>query len=107
MTARLVTATTLLMLGGLALGGPAWSAGMSRDLLAPERAIVQVQAATGGTVTVRTAYANLRAEPTTKSKLLGKVNHGAKLTVVGSSGDWTQVQSGDKTGYINNKLLNR
>ncbi len=63
--------------------------------------------APGGTVTVRTSYANMRAEPTTKSQLVGKVNHGAKLQVVGTSGDWTQVKSGDKTGYINNKLLNR
>jgi uncharacterized protein YgiM (DUF1202 family) len=108
MTARLATATTLILLGGLAFGGPAWSAGIPRDTLAPERAIVRVQA-TGGTVTVRSksGYANLRAEPTTKSQLVGKVNQGTKLEVVGTSGDWTQVKSGDKTGYINNKLLKR
>jgi len=106
MTARLATATTLILLGGLALGGPAWSAPIPRDAIPTGGAIVRVQAA-GGTVSVRTAYANLRAEPTTKSQLLGRVNHGVKLQVLGTSGDWTQVKSGDKTGYVNNKLLNR
>jgi uncharacterized protein YgiM (DUF1202 family) len=107
MTARLVLASTLLVLAGLALGGPAQSAGVARDALAPASLARQVQATTGGTVTVtsRAGYANLRAEPTTHSEKIGKVSTGTKLQVVGSSGGWTQVKSGDKTGYINNKLL--
>jgi uncharacterized protein YgiM (DUF1202 family) len=105
MTVRLVVASTLLVLGGSALGAPAWSGAPSRDALAPDTAIVRVQAA-GSTVTVRTAYANLRAEPTTKSPKLGQVKQGAKLEVLGTSGDWVQVKTGDKTGYVNRKLLN-
>jgi len=108
MTARLATATTLILLGGLALGGPAWSAPIPRDTLSANGAIVRVQAA-GGTVTVHSSkgFAHLRAEPTTKSEVLGTIKQGTKLQVVGSSGDWTQVKSGDKTGYIHNNLLKR
>jgi uncharacterized protein YgiM (DUF1202 family) len=80
-------ASSLVVLGGVALAGPAWS-----------------QAA-GSTVTVRTAYANLRAEATTHSEKVGKVMQGAKLEVVGTSGDWVQVKSGDKTAYVNRKLV--
>ncbi|MBI3512992.1 MAG: SH3 domain-containing protein, partial [Proteobacteria bacterium] len=97
MTARLVVASTLLMLGTVALGAPAWSSMPSRDALAIERAIVPAQA--GGTATVRTSYANLRAEPSTRSPRLGQVKQGARLQVLGTSGDWVQVKSGDKTGY--------
>jgi uncharacterized protein YgiM (DUF1202 family) len=106
MTARLVLASTLLLLGGLALGAPAWAGVPSGDALSGARAIVPAQAA-GATVTVRTPYANLRAEPTTKSPKLGEVKQGTKLQVLGTSGDWVQVKSGDKTGYVNRKLLNR
>jgi uncharacterized protein YgiM (DUF1202 family) len=86
MTARTPTLATLLLLGAAALAWPAQAA---------------------DTVTVKSSYANLRSEPTTHSTKLGTVKHGAKLEVVGTSGDWTQVKSGDKTGYINNKLLSR
>lgn len=88
MTARLsAIASSLVVLGSLALAAPAWS-----------------QAA-GSTVTVRTPYANLRAEATTHSEKVGKVLRGAKLEVVGTSGDWVQVKSGAKTAYVNRKLL--
>jgi len=88
MTVRLsAVASSLVVLGSLALAAPAWS-----------------QAA-GSTVTVRTAYANLRSEATTHSDKVGKVMQGAKLEVVGTSGDWVQVKSGDKTAYVNRKLL--
>ncbi|HUA53994.1 MAG TPA: SH3 domain-containing protein [Candidatus Sulfotelmatobacter sp.] len=90
MSARLsAVASSLVVLGGLAFAAPAWS-----------------QAA-GGTVTVhsKAGYAHLRAEPTTHSEVLDKINEGTKLEVVGKSGAWTQVKSGDKTGYINNHLL--
>jgi uncharacterized protein YgiM (DUF1202 family) len=107
MTGRLVVASTLLVLGSVALGAPAWSAAPPRDAFAAATAIVAVQA--GGTVTVQSkaGYAKLRAEPSTKSQMLGKVNQGTKLEVLGTSGDWTQVKWGDKTGYINNGLLRK
>jgi uncharacterized protein YraI len=60
----------------------------------------------GGTVTVRTAYANLREQPTTKSPKVGQVKQGQRLEVVSTSGDWVQIKQGDKTAYVNRKLLN-
>ena len=103
MTARLaVAATTLLLLAGAAHAAPLAPA----DRPADDGLRVLAQAA-GGTVTVRTPYANLRSEPTTKSQKLGQVKQGQRLEVVSTSGDWVQVKSGDKTGYVNRKLLNK
>jgi len=88
MTARMTTLSTLALLAA-ALAWPAHAA---------------------DTVTVRsksTSWAHMRAEATTHSAILGKVDNGTKLEVLGTSGDWTQVKWGDKTGYINNKLLIR
>ena len=105
MTARLVVASSLLMLGTVALVTPADASAPARDALTIERAVVLAQA--GSTATVRTSYANLRAEPTTRSPRLGQVKQGAKLQVLGTSGDWVQVKSGDKTGYVHKNLLTR
>jgi uncharacterized protein YgiM (DUF1202 family) len=108
MIGRLVVASTLLVLGSVALGAPAWSAAPPRDALATATAVVPVQA--GGTVTVnsKAGYANLRSEPSTHSgQVLAKVNQGTKLEVISRAGGWTQVKSGDKTGYINDKLLRK
>jgi uncharacterized protein YgiM (DUF1202 family) len=105
MTVRLaVAATTLLLLGSAAQAAPLT---LAPDGLSGDGIRVLAQAAAGGTVTVRTAYANLRAEPTTKSPKLGQVKQGTKLEVMSTSGDWVQVKSGDKTGYVNRKLLNK
>jgi uncharacterized protein YgiM (DUF1202 family) len=100
MTARLTTTvSTLLLLGGLMAASP----------LAHAQTAAAPAAATPvtGTATVRTTIAHLRAEPTTKSTVLATLNQGTKLQVIGASGDWTQVQAGDKTGYVNNKLLTK
>jgi uncharacterized protein YgiM (DUF1202 family) len=105
MTGRLVLASTLLMLGSATLAAAAVSP-EPREVFQGQGPIVLAQAA-GSTVSVRTPYANLRAEPTTKSPKVGQVKQGQKLEVVGTSGDWVQVKSGDKTAYVNRKLLNR
>ncbi len=105
MTARRAVSVTLVLLGGWLAATPASSAVPPRAALGGDGAIVRVQ--DGATATVRTSYANLRAEATTKSTLLGRLKHGAKLQVLGTDGDWVQVKSGDKTGYVNSKLLTR
>jgi uncharacterized protein YgiM (DUF1202 family) len=97
-----MAATTLFLLAGGAQAAPLATApdGLQGDGL---RVLAQ---AAGSTVTVRTAYANLREQATTKSPKLGQVKQGQKLEVVSTSGDWVQVKAGDKTGYVNRKLLN-
>ena len=105
MTAQRAISPTLLLLGTLIVAAPASAAVPPRAALSADGAIVRVQ--DSGTATVRTSYANLRAEATTKSTLLGRLKHGAKLQVLGTDGDWVQVKSGDKTGYVNSKLLTR
>ena len=107
MTVRLVVASTLLALGGLAFSAPAPAATIGRDGPAPAGLVQLAQA--GGTVTVQSkaGYAKLRSGPSTSSEVLDKVNQGTKLEVLGRSGGWTQVKVGDKTGYINDHLLRR
>ena len=107
MMERLTMAIALL--GGLALTAPALSAGVSRDALVPASMVLPVQATAGGTVTVQSSagYAKLRAGTSTSSEVLDKVTQGTKLEVLGKSGGWTQVKFGDKTGYVNNKLVTR
>ena len=49
---------------------------------------------------VTTASVNLRTGPSTGHTILTKLKKGTKLYVLGSSGDWYNVQSGSLNGYI-------
>jgi uncharacterized protein YgiM (DUF1202 family) len=48
---------------------------------------------------------NLRAKPATTGKVLAKLNSGAKVTAVGSSGSWTHVKYKTLDGYISTRFL--
>jgi len=48
---------------------------------------------------------NLRAKPSTSGKVLIKLNSGEKVTVVGSSGNWSRVKYKTYEGYISTKFL--
>ena len=51
--------------------------------------------------------ANIRAEPNTKAKVLGKLQSTESVTVIGrtSDGEWLQIATGAGTGYVSAKLL--
>jgi len=42
----------------------------------------------------------LRAEPTSNGRVLTKLSRGTRVTVLGTSGDYTQVRAGSRTGYV-------
>ncbi|MCB9948353.1 MAG: SH3 domain-containing protein [Rhodospirillaceae bacterium] len=60
---------------------------------------------TGGATTVRT-IANLRAGPTTTSAVLGVVQPGQPVQILGDAGGgWSQVQVGGQQGYMASSLF--
>lgn len=48
---------------------------------------------------------NLRAEPSTNSRVLAQVPYGTELEVSLTTGDWSQVNYKNLNGYIMNKFL--
>jgi uncharacterized protein YgiM (DUF1202 family) len=60
-------------------------------------------------MSVRTSYAHLRAQPTTKSDKLATLKHGTKVDVIAlvDHGKWAHVHVGGKTGYISANLLTK
>lgn len=81
----------------------------SQDVQVSESDVVTT-AATSGTETI-CGYTNLgianvegnlnvRTEPSETSDLVGKMPENAGCEVLGVSGDWVQIQSGDVTGYV-------
>ena len=60
-------------------------------------------------MSVRTSYAHLRAQPTTKSDKLATLKHGTKVDVIElvDHGKWAHVHVAGKTGYISANLLTK
>jgi mannosyl-glycoprotein endo-beta-N-acetylglucosaminidase len=56
-------------------------------------------------MTVMGTAVNVRQHPTTGSKVLTKLNNGAKVMAVGSSGSWTRVKINGMDGYISTRFL--
>jgi hypothetical protein len=54
---------------------------------------------------VQRSRANIRSEPSARSKRVGQFAKGAKLNVLGRSGKWVQVESGETKGWISGRLL--
>lgn len=48
---------------------------------------------------------NLRAKPSTSSKILKQLEKGTKVSVVGSENDWYNVSYNDSTGWINGNYI--
>ena len=59
----------------------------------------------GGTIYVRRAGSVLREAQKPSAKALAKLAKGARLTVVAVDGPWTQVKSGDATGWMRTSVL--
>ena len=56
-------------------------------------------------MTVVGTAVNVRQHPTSNSKVLAKLNSGAKVMAVGSSGSWTRVKINGTDGYISTRFL--
>jgi uncharacterized protein YgiM (DUF1202 family) len=59
------------------------------------------------TVSNSSGYANLRAKPSTASKILDRLPQGTKVAIVDQTpgGKWVHVKVNNKQGYIQTKLL--
>lgn len=52
------------------------------------------------------AMVNFRKTPeTTPDNILGILNAGTKVEVIGDKGEWSEVVVGDRTGYIMSKFI--
>jgi cell wall-associated NlpC family hydrolase len=45
-------------------------------------------------------YINVRSDASADSEVVGKVYNNGSVTILGQTGDWYQVQSGNATGYV-------
>ena len=45
-------------------------------------------------------YINVRSGADTNSEVVGKVYNNGSVTILGQTGDWYEVQSGNVTGYV-------
>ena len=56
-------------------------------------------------ISIASEYVNVRKQPNTESKVLGKLYRGAAARIVARKGDWVQIKSGKVTGYIKKEYL--
>jgi uncharacterized protein YgiM (DUF1202 family) len=56
-------------------------------------------------MTVAGNAVNLREKPSTKARVIIKLNAGTKVTAIGASGSWTHVKYLDLDGYVSSKFL--
>ncbi len=84
--------------------GVAQAAPLGTPTFAPPSLLQNVADCGDGFVT-GTAAVNVRQHPTSSSKVLAKLNSGAKVTAVGSSGSWTRVKINGMDGYISTRFL--
>jgi uncharacterized protein YgiM (DUF1202 family) len=87
----------------------AGSAGAGPLVVLPLAAGSYAQPAADLQMSVRTSYAHLRAQPTTKSDRLATLKHGTKVEVIElvDHGKWAHVHVAGKTGYISANLLTK
>ena len=52
-----------------------------------------------------TSRLNVRSAPSGSASIIGKLNHGANVTVIGESGDWYQIESGSVKGYVSKEYI--
>lgn len=63
--------------------------------------------ASAASVIVNARAVNIRSAATTNSRILGSVNRGTKLEVLGTSGSWYKVKYGKGTGFIAGWLVKK
>ena len=52
-----------------------------------------------------TSRLNVRSAPNGSASIIGKLNHGAAVTITGESGDWYQIESGSIKGYVSKDYI--
>ncbi|HSY88971.1 MAG TPA: SH3 domain-containing protein [Verrucomicrobiae bacterium] len=96
MVALVMGATSIASLG-IAQGAPLGTPVVAQPSL--------LQMVADQEMTVTGTAVNVRQHPTSSSKVLTKLNSGAKVMAVGSSGSWTRVKINGMDGYISTRFL--
>jgi uncharacterized protein YgiM (DUF1202 family) len=98
-----------LFLAAFAVALASGTAGAGPLVIPPLAASSYAQPAADLQMSVRTSYAHLRAQPTTKSDKLATLKHGTKVDVIElvDHGKWAHVRVAGKTGYISANLLTK
>ncbi len=65
--------------------------------------LLSASAATG---TINTNYVHIRSGPATTHEILGMLNQGSQVEILGSQNDWYQVRAGQINGWIRNDFIN-
>jgi len=52
-----------------------------------------------------TASVNVRSKPSNDGEILGTLNKGTSVEILGSEGNWYQISFAGKTGYVYNKYI--
>lgn len=47
----------------------------------------------------------VRGEPALKAEIIGGINGGTKVEILGKTGDWYEIQFGDGTGFVSGQYL--
>lgn len=58
-----------------------------------------------GIANVETSNLNVREEPTTDSKIVGKMTHHNACEILEVTGDWSKIKSGSVSGYVKSEYL--
>ena len=58
-----------------------------------------------GTVTLQSGYLNIRSEPSLSSPVIKMVPNGATVNILGTSGDWYQVEYNGTVGYAYSQYI--
>jgi uncharacterized protein YgiM (DUF1202 family) len=98
--------TTIFAAAALMAAGVAAPAFADRMSPASAPAIELAQGAaqtTTGRITGRGV--RLRAEPSSSGRVIAKLSRGTRVTVLGRSGDYTQVRAGRRTGYVASRYV--
>ena len=54
---------------------------------------------------VKVSFANIREKPSKESKIIGGAGKNERLNIVDEKGGWSQVDMGDKKGWVATRLL--
>lgn len=97
-------------LGAIFAHPPATVAEAAKTLSAPKRTLAAQRTADAavpamGTRFVRRGGSDLRDAPSTSAHVLKKEARGAQVTLLATSGPWTQVRDGDLTGWMRTSVL--
>jgi mannosyl-glycoprotein endo-beta-N-acetylglucosaminidase len=87
---------------GVASPGIAQAAPLGTPVVAPPSLLQNVA---DQEMTVVGTAVNVRQHPASSSKVLTKLNSGAKVMAVGSSGSWTRIKINGMDGYISTRFL--